>query len=307
MCENCFLVFIFIFISIGGTLCGNKCIHIEYRGRPAHETHYNCQLDDICRKTFQVSIVRMPPYSTYPIESILRKCCGNCTKLGKVNYFSNLTEVTPLSISSSDFALLFLGSSSAVTLYGYYFIPVIYAPNVFYITQKDKSILQRLIKSCLELYPLIVICLLMAVISGFFAWLMETWNNVEEFPRPFLSGWFEGFWWGFVSMTTVGYGERIPKSIHARIFSIIWILIGVAMFGMFTATLTAEIMKVNNPKEPQMAGSNVGTLKYRRIWRIDHCEARRHDYRERGMGFWIWYSSINCHVEKEGNWWNSSG
>ena len=71
-------------------------------------------------------------------------------------------------------------------------------------------------KSCLDLYPLIVISLLMAVISGFVAWLMETWNNVEEFPRPFLSDWFDGFWWAFVSMTKVGYGERIPKSIHAR-------------------------------------------------------------------------------------------
>ena len=30
--------------------------------------------------------------------------------------------------------------------------------------------------------------------------------NKEEFPRPFLLGWFEGFWWSFVSMTTVGKG-----------------------------------------------------------------------------------------------------
>ena len=205
----------------------------------------------------------MPPYSFYPIEKALNKCCGNCTKLRTKKYFANISEVTPLTINSSDFVLLFLGSSSAVTLYSFYFLPVIYAPSVFYITHKGVPILQRLFTSCLSLYPLIVICLLMAVISGFMAWIMETWNNEEEFPRPFFIGWFEGFWWGFVSMTTVGYGDKTPKSFFARVFSIIWILIGVALFSIFTALLTTAIMQANNPKPPGMRGANVGVLKYR--------------------------------------------
>ncbi len=64
----------------------------------------------------------------------------------------------------------------------------------------------RIIMGCLQMWPLLVICLLWAIVAGFFMWLFETRHNPEQFPRPFMSGLFEGFWWSFISMTTVGYG-----------------------------------------------------------------------------------------------------
>ena len=67
------------------------------------------------------------------------------------------------------------------------------------------------------------ICLFMVVISGFICWSMETRGNKEEFPRSLMVGWFEGIWWSFISMTTVGYGDKVPKSVAARLFSIVWI------------------------------------------------------------------------------------
>jgi len=32
----------------------------------------------------------------------------------------------------------------------------------------------------------------------------DTWYNKSQFPRTFPRGPFEGFWWAYVSMTTVG-------------------------------------------------------------------------------------------------------
>ena len=58
------------------------------------------------------------------------------------------------------------------------------------------------------MWPLLVICVMWAIVAGFFIWILETYWNEKEFPRPFLSGLFEGFWWSFVSMTTVGYGDK---------------------------------------------------------------------------------------------------
>ena len=108
-----------------------------------------------------------------------------------------------------------------------------------------------------------IICFLLAVIAGFFVWILETWDNVEEFPRPFLIGWFNGFWWGFISMTTVGYGDKTPRSISARLCSVVWILIGIAIFGIISASLTEILIRADSPSaSPTVYGVNVSVLQF---------------------------------------------
>ena len=46
--------------------------------------------------------------------------------------------------------------------------------------------------------PISNICVL------FFLQKQDMWKNKEQFPRGFPQGPFEGFWWAYVSMTTVG-------------------------------------------------------------------------------------------------------
>ena len=89
---------------------------------------------------------------------------------------------------------------------------------------------------------------------------METWKNKEEFPRCFLIGWCEGVWWSFISMTTVGYGDKAPKSVQARIFSIIWVIIGITTFSLITASLTSVIIAINSSPPPTLEDSNVGVI-----------------------------------------------
>lgn len=113
------------------------------------------------------------------------------------------------------------------------------------------------------MWPLLVICLMLVLVSGFIAWLIETWNNEEEFPREFLIGWLEGTWWSFISMTTVGYGDRKPKSVLGRIFAVIWVLIGLTVFSIVTAMLTSEIQQANSPPTPTMEGATVAALRHR--------------------------------------------
>ena len=78
-------------------------------------------------------------------------------------------------------------------VYGHYFIPLLDPPGAFYVTGKNQHEASEIIFKALDdLWPLLVIGLLLAIFAGFCAWLMETWNNEKEFPRPFLRGWFEG-------------------------------------------------------------------------------------------------------------------
>ena len=72
-----------------------------------------------------------------------------------------------------------------------------------------------------------------------------------------------GFWWAFISMTTVGYGDKTPRTIGARLWSVIWIMIGIIGFGILTGQLTGEIVKANSPPDPTMKGKEVGVLRFR--------------------------------------------
>ena len=61
-------------------------------------------------------------------------------------------------------------------------------------------------------------------------------------------------------MTTVGYGDKSPKSIPARLFSILWIYIGVIVIGINGASLTAVIIDRLAPQPASMDGRKVGMM-----------------------------------------------
>jgi len=108
-------------------------------------------------------------------------------------------------------------------------------------------------------WPIFVFTLLIAGISGICVWMLETYFNEEEFPRSFTKGCYEGFWWAFVSMTTVGYGDKTPKFILGRVFGVIWILIGLVVIAMFTATATSAL-SISFSDLARLEGNKIGAL-----------------------------------------------
>ena len=129
-----------------------------------------------------------------------------------------------------------------------------------------KEILQNMVvqRICVfQVFPISVVCILASIVAGFVCWLFETWTNREEFPRPFLIGWFEGFWWSFISLTTVGYGDKSPRTFWGRMFSVLWITLGTIAYGLVTGVVVAEVMKINSPPPPDMKSKVIGSLLYR--------------------------------------------
>ncbi len=45
----------------------------------------------------------------------------------------------------------------------------------------------------------------------------------------------DALWWGFVTMTTVGYGDVYPVSPEGRVVAALLMIVGVGLFGTFTA------------------------------------------------------------------------
>lgn len=75
---------------------------------------------------------------------------------------------------------------------------------------------------------------------GFVAWLFERQKNPEEFPGGWRGLW-EGIWWSAVTMTTVGYGDKSPKSTGGRIIGLIWMFTAIIIISGFTASITSSL------------------------------------------------------------------
>jgi len=48
----------------------------------------------------------------------------------------------------------------------------------------------------------------------------------------------DALWWAFVTVATVGYGDRVPVTAGGRMTALFLMVVGIAMFGIFTSTLS---------------------------------------------------------------------
>ena len=82
---------------------------------------------------------------------------------------------------------------------------------------------------------------LMALMVGIIVWLFEKRRNSEMFGEGNVEGVGHGIWWAMVTMTTVGYGDKAPKTMGGRIAAIIWMIFSIVFIAAFTATITTQL------------------------------------------------------------------
>ena len=78
------------------------------------------------------------------------------------------------------------------------------------------------------------------LIAGAAMWFFERGRN-EEFPREPVKGLGDGFWWAAVTMTTVGYGDKSPRTLGGRIVGFIWMFTAMLIVASFTAAIAASL------------------------------------------------------------------
>lgn len=74
---------------------------------------------------------------------------------------------------------------------------------------------------------------------GTLIWLAERKDN-PAFSKK-INGIIDGFWWAWVTMTTVGYGDKSPQSKNGKILATVWMLIAILIISGFTATISSEL------------------------------------------------------------------
>ena len=92
----------------------------------------------------------------------------------------------------------------------------------------DVSLLTKALKSIQDSTPLIYLSAVFTVIVGALIWLLEHRRN-KIFHSNYSQGLWSGFWFSFVTMTTVGYGDKIPKHFLSRIITLAWTYTGILL------------------------------------------------------------------------------
>ncbi|RMX54060.1 hypothetical protein pdam_00013141, partial [Pocillopora damicornis] len=173
---------------------------------------------------------------TKVISDLLLDTCGKCEDYTTKIIYSNKSD-------DSNGLINFPVSKTSYGQSEYSkFVPVITVPGVLVITRKSdlsKVLTQVASGSALSSWPIAVVTVVMATLAGIIIWFLDSKENSEQFPRQFVKGAGQGFWWSFISMTTVGYGDLCPKSIPGKLFAMIWFLIGLVIFSVFMGTLTS--------------------------------------------------------------------
>ena len=92
----------------------------------------------------------------------------------------------------------------------------------------------------LDFLKLIFLLLFIIFVFGSILWLAEKKHNKFQF-RPGLLGLFDGIWWSTVTMTTVGYGDKSPKTNLGKAIAIIWMFTAVVIISSFTASIASTL------------------------------------------------------------------
>lgn len=77
--------------------------------------------------------------------------------------------------------------------------------------------------------------------AAFGVWLFERRTNPGQFGGTPAAGLGAAFWWSAVTMTTVGYGDKAPRSLGGRLVAIVWMFTSVVLISSFTATIAASL------------------------------------------------------------------
>jgi len=74
--------------------------------------------------------------------------------------------------------------------------------------------------------------------------------EVETAPDSNIKTAEDAVWWSYVTITTVGYGDRYPVTTEGRIIAVVLMTVGVGLFGTFTAFVSSWFVK-DNTKHPE--------------------------------------------------------
>jgi len=161
-------------------------------------------------------------------------------------------SIAPLSVTSSRYEKM-------------QFTQPIFIGGLSVAEKQHPSGLFQLLKQVFSFDFFYALFILLCVISlfGIVLWLVERRHNPDDFGTG-LAGLVDGIWWSAVTMTTVGYGDKSPKTYLGRLIGIVWMFTAVISISSFTAgiasSLTTNNLRSTVSEIDDLRDKNVGTV-----------------------------------------------
>lgn len=101
------------------------------------------------------------------------------------------------------------------------------------------------------------------LISGILVWWIEK-NHDQSSTSTSIKTFADGLWWAAVTMTTVGYGDKVPNSKAGKVMGIIWIFTSIILLSLFTANASAilnrSVEEIPIQTKEDLRGVTVGAV-----------------------------------------------
>ena len=82
---------------------------------------------------------------------------------------------------------------------------------------------------------------LVAVVLACAVWMLEHRSNPDHFEGHPRRGLWSAVWWAASTITTVGYGDKTPRSVPGRLVAIVGMVLGILLASVLTATFASEL------------------------------------------------------------------
>lgn len=113
----------------------------------------------------------------------------------------------------------------------------------------------------ISLGQLIGMLLLVLIFSGTIVWWAENKAAQKSDSDRSIKAFSDALWWSAVTMTTVGYGDKVPQTLTGKVIGIVWIFASIILLSLFTANASAIITSA----KIESAIQTIGDLKRVRV------------------------------------------
>ncbi|XP_072116836.1 potassium voltage-gated channel subfamily KQT member 3 [Mobula birostris] len=128
------------------------------------------------------------------------------------------------------------------------------------------------------------------ILASFLVYLVEKDDNARNSTQDF-NTYADALWWGLITLTTIGYGDKTPKTWAGRLLAATFALVGVSFFalpaGILGSGLALKVQEQHRQKHFEKRRNPAASL-IQTAWRFYATNLNRNDL----AATWRYYESI---------------